>query len=158
MQRRHADLRLVFAGGSCLADRSLALLAQKLGINKSIRDLGQIKDEELLGAYNAAEMLILPSYYEGFGFPVLEAMACGVPTVVSSGGSLPEVAGDASLICDPKEPDSFVAAIETVLSDTDVRSRLIGLGRQRAKQFSWTETGKQTLKVYEQVIAKCGVN
>lgn len=155
---QHPDLRLVFVGGRCLQDQGLADLARDLGIAESVRDLGRISDAEVLGTYNAAEMLLLPSFYEGFGFPILEAMACGVPTVVSSGGSIPEVAGDASMICDPHEPDSFAGAIETLLTDTRRRADLISLGQDRTKRFTWRETGKQTLKVYEEVLKKCGAN
>ncbi len=154
---RYPDLRLAFVGGRCLQDQDLASLARRLGITDFIRDLGRIDEQEVLGAYNAAEMLILPSLYEGFGFTVLEAMACGTPTVVSDGGSLPEVAGDASLACDPGDPDSFVGAIETLLTDTVRRAQLISLGRERIKRFTWQETARQTLKVYEKVIDKCNV-
>jgi glycosyltransferase involved in cell wall biosynthesis len=148
----------VFVGGRCLQDKGLADLARGLGITESIRDMGRISDEEVLGTYNGAEMLVLPSFYEGFGFTILEAMACGIPSVVSTGGSIPEVAGNASIICDPGEPDSFAAAIETLLTDTGRRAELIRLGLDRIKHFGWHETGRQTLQVYEQVLKKCGAN
>jgi len=155
---RYPELRLVFVGGKCLEDQALDQLARDLGITAFIRDLGRISEEDVLGAYNAAEMLVFPSLYEGFGFPVLEAMACGVPTVVSNGGSLPEVTGDASIVCDPLDSDSFVAAIETLLTDSARRTKLINLGRDRIHHFSWQKTATETLKVYEQVIAKCGAS
>lgn len=155
---RYPDLRLVFVGGRCFQDKGLADLARGLGITESIRDMGRISDEEVLGTYNGAEMLVLPSFYEGFGFTILEAMACGIPSVVSTGGSIPEVAGNASIICDPGEPDSFAVAIETLLTDTGRRDELIRLGLDRIKHFGWHETGRQTLQVYEQVLKKCGAN
>ena len=155
---RYPDLRLVFVGGRCLQDQGLADLARDLSVTESVRDLGRIGDEEVLGTYNAAEMLVFPSQYEGFGFPILEAMACGIPTVVSSGGSIPEVAGDASIICDPGEPDSFAEAIGILLTDTARRARLISLGRERIKQFTWHETARRTLKVYEEVLKRCDEN
>jgi glycosyltransferase involved in cell wall biosynthesis len=158
LRQRYPDLRLVFAGGKCFGDQSLSLLARELRIVDYILDLGQIEGRELLGVYNAAEMLILPSYYEGFGFPVLEAMACGVPTVISNGGSLPEVAGDASMICDPFEPDSFVQAMETLLTDSSRRTELVSRGKERVSHFSWQEAAKQTLNAYERVLKECHVS
>lgn len=158
VRSRHPELRLVFVGGTCLQDQSLAQLARDLGVNALIRDLGRISEEDVLGAYNAAEMLVFPSLYEGFGFPVVEAMACGIPTVVSNGGSLPEVAGDASILCDPHEPDSFVEAIEILLTDSARRAALIKLGLERVRRFTWHETAKQTLQVYAQVLERCNAN
>jgi glycosyltransferase involved in cell wall biosynthesis len=155
---RHPGLRLVFVGGKCLQDQTLARLARELGVTDFIRDLGRISEEDVLGAYNAAEMLVFPSLYEGFGFPVLEAMACGIPTVVSTGGSLPEVAGDASILCDPHTPDAFVEAVEILLSDSARRAALVKLGLERAKLFSWRETAKQTLTVYARVLEQCNAN
>jgi glycosyltransferase involved in cell wall biosynthesis len=152
LHTRFPDLRLVFTGGKCLADRELARLAEDLGILDRITDLGHVEENALLATYSGAEALVLPSFYEGFGLPVLEAMACGVPTVVSTGGSLPEVAGDASLICDPNKPGIFAGAIEKILTDSALRSKLIQLGKQRSSQFSWQETARQTLKVYERVL------
>ena len=158
VQPRYPDLRLVFVGGKCLQDQALADLAGQLGITEFIRDLGRIKEDDVLRAYNAAEMLVFPSLYEGFGFPVVEAMACGTPTVVSTGGSLLEVAGDASLLCDPSAPDSFVEAIEILLTDSGRRASLVKRGIERAKRFSWHETAAQTLKVYQEVLEQCRAN
>jgi glycosyltransferase involved in cell wall biosynthesis len=158
VRSRYSDLQLVFVGGRCLQDRPLADLARELGVTNAIRDLGRISEENVLAAYNAAEMLVFPSLYEGFGYPVVEAMACGTPTVVSTGGSLREVAGDASLQCDPHNPDSFAEAIELILTDAERRASLVKLGIERAKRFSWQATTAQTLKVYDQVLEQCRAN
>lgn len=153
LHARFPELRLVFTGGECFADAELARLARDLRIAEKITDLGRVGEGELLTAYNGAEALVLPSYYEGFGLPVLEAMSCGVPTVVSTGGSLPEVAGDASIICDPNKAEAFAEAVEAILTDSTLRSKLVDLGKQRSSQFSWRETARQTMIVYERVLS-----
>lgn len=148
------DLQLVFAGGSCKEDRDLLAQAQRLGIVEAIRDLHHVSDEELVCAYNGAEVLVLPSLYEGFGYPALEAMACGTPTVVSSAGSLPEVAGIASLIVDPKRPDELAEAILSVVRDPEMKRDLIAKGRINVQRFSWRATAGRTLDIYEKVLSR----
>lgn len=155
LRPRYPELRLVFVGGKCLQDKDLAGLARDLGVTEFIRDLGRISEVDVLSAYNAAEMLVFPSLYEGFGFPVVEAMACGIPTVVSHGGSLREVAGDASILCDPQDPDAFADGVQMLLSDSARRAELVKLGLQRAKRFTWQETGRQVLQVYKEVLEQC---
>jgi glycosyltransferase involved in cell wall biosynthesis len=96
---------------------------------------------------------VLPSLYEGFGLPILEAMASGVPVVTSRGGALEEVAGDAAILVDPLDVEAIAAAIERALDDTSLRETLVQKGLARAAQFSWERTAKATLRVYEQAIA-----
>ena len=98
-------------------------------------------------------MLILPSFYEGFGFPPLEAMASGCPVVVSRAGSLPEVCGEAALYVDPGDPRGMAEAMMAVLTDAPLRQRLIGRGRERAAQFRWRESALRHLQVFEEVLA-----
>ena len=148
------DLELVFVGGSCKDDRSLSEQAQRLGIIGAIRDLHHVSDEELICAYNGAELLALPSFYEGFGYPPLEAMACGTPTVVSSAGSLPEVAGKASLIVDPSRAEELAQAILSVVQDPEMRKDLIAKGKINVQRFSWKTTGRKTMDVYEKVLSR----
>ncbi|MCX6983470.1 MAG: glycosyltransferase, partial [Lentisphaerae bacterium] len=89
-----------------------------------------------------------PSLYEGFGMPVLEAMACGTPVVTSSVGSIPEVAGDAALFVDPRQPEEIARAIFQVVSDVVLREGMVGLGLAQAQRFSWASTAQQVLDIY----------
>ena len=152
---RYRDLDLVFAGGDCLGNASLKELSEKLRISNRIRDLHQLEEPELVRAYNAAEAVILPSLYEGFGFPALEAMACGTPAIVSGGGALPEVVGDAAIVVEPANGESLANAIVSLLGDPKKRSVLIEKGTARAADFSWNKVGEQTLAIYERVLEQC---
>ena len=148
------DLELVFVGGSCKEERSLAEQAQRLGIIGAIRDLHHVSDEELVCAYNGAEVVVLPSLYEGFGYPVLEAMSCGTPTVVSTAGSLPEIAGIASLMVDPSRPEQLAEAILSVVRDPEMKRDLIAKGRINVQRFSWRATAGKTVDIYEKVMSR----
>jgi len=152
------DLELVFVGGSCKDERSLFEQAQRLGIIGAIRDLHHVSDDELVYAYNGAEVLVLPSLYEGFGYPVLEAMACGTPTVASTGGSLPEIAGIASLTVDPLCPEDLAQALLHVLRDPEMRRDLIAKGKINVQRFSWRATAGKTLDIYEKVLSRWRTN
>jgi glycosyltransferase involved in cell wall biosynthesis len=113
---------------------------------------GPLSDEELDAVYRAADAFAYPSLYEGFGLPVLEAMARGVPTVASATSSVPEVAGDAAIGVNPRSVREIAHAIESLLSDVDLADRLAARGRARAERFSWDETARLTLEVYERVL------
>jgi glycosyltransferase involved in cell wall biosynthesis len=113
---------------------------------------GSVGDEDLDAVYRAADVFAYPSLYEGFGLPVLEAMARGVPTVASTTSSLPEVAGDAAIGVDPRSVREIAQGIEALLSDVDVAERHASRGRARAERFSWDETARLTLRVYERVL------
>ena len=155
VRTRHLDLDLVFAGGSCLEVGALLEQSRRLRITESIRDLQQLSETDLVNAYNGADAVVLPSLYEGFGFPALEAMACGTPVVVSNAGALPEIVGEAALIIDPTNSDEFAQAILGVLDNSEKRSQLIEKGKVRAASFSWETAGRQTLTVYEKVLEQC---
>jgi glycosyltransferase involved in cell wall biosynthesis len=158
LRTQRNDLDLVFVGGSCKEDRSLSEQAERLGITGSIKDLRHISDEDLVCAYNGADVLVLPSLYEGFGYPVLEAMACSTPTVVSSGGSLPEIVGVASLIVDPSRPEDLAEALSHVLRDPEMKRDLIAKGKINVQRFSWRATARKTLDIYEKVLGRWRVN
>jgi len=114
--------------------------------------LGFIPDADLPALYSAATVFAFPSLYEGFGFPVLEAMACGTPVVTSNVSSLPEVAGDAAILVDPLDVATIRTGIKQAISSRD---KLVGLGLAQAKQFNWERTAQQVLEVYDKVIENC---
>ncbi len=109
---------------------------------------------DLVSFYQAATLLAFPSLYEGFGFPPLEAMACGCPVVVSNVAALPEVCGDAAYYVDPHDTHSIAAGIEKVLTDEGIRQDLVKRGLLRARDFTWENTARETLKVFDQVLAE----
>jgi alpha-1,3-rhamnosyl/mannosyltransferase len=149
---RGSEIRLVVAGQWDARYPEAKHAAERLGLQDAVRFIGPVKDAELPGLYGGAELFVFPSEYEGFGLPVLEALACGAPVVCGNRSSLPEVAGDAALLCDPRDVNSLAEAIEQVLTDRDVRSTLAQHSVRRAAQFSWEQTAQQTLRVYRSVL------
>lgn len=120
-------------------------------VGDRIHFLDYLADEDLPALYAAASVFVFPSRYEGFGLPVLEAMACGAPVVCSSASSLPEVAGQAALLVSPGQPEALAEAIEAVLDDSALREGLREKGLRRARNFTWEKTARATLRVYERV-------
>ncbi len=110
-----------------------------------------VPEAELPAYYSGAEVFVLPSFYEGFGFPPLEAMACGCSVVTSNTTSLPEVVGEAGIMVDPHDTDSLAQAIRQVLTDAKLGDEMIRRGLEQSKKFSWEETAKETLEVYNKV-------
>ncbi len=118
-----------------------------------VRFTEPVPDDELRALYSHAEAFVFPSRYEGFGLPVLEAMALGAPVVLSDASSLPEVAGDAALTFPAGDPAALAAALDAVLGDPGERDRLREAGRERAASFSWEETARRTIAVYRELLA-----
>lgn len=127
-------------------------LINKLKLQKDVVFIDYIPEEDLSGIYNAADLFVYPSSYEGFGLPPLEAMACGTPVITSNTSSLPEVVGDAGLMVDPDEVDALAEAMYEVLSNDSLRKELSDKGSKRARMFNWNDTARKTLKIYEEVI------
>ena len=127
---------------------------QELELNETARCLGIIPRTQLPDLYNSVDCLLSPSLYEGFGWPPLEAMACGTPVVASNAGSLPEVIGAAGLVCDPQNQEELVQALHAVLTDENLRQSLIERGLAQARQFTWEKTAQQTLEAYERITIK----
>lgn len=121
------------------------------GLHEHIDWPGYVSGEELKQAYQEADVFVLPSLYEGFGLPVLEAMACGTPVVCSNRASLPEVAGDAALLVDPEDTDALTDAIRTVLTDANRAEALRIKGLDRAAHFSWQRTAEETVQAYRRI-------
>jgi glycosyltransferase involved in cell wall biosynthesis len=119
-----------------------------LGIADQVRFAGYAASDELAYWYSAATLFVYPSLYEGFGLPVLEAMACGTPVVSSNASSLPEVAGDAALLVDPRDVNGLAAAIDRLAHDPTLRADMTNRGFARARKFSWARTARETVKVY----------
>jgi len=110
-----------------------------------------VVDEDVPPLMSSAAAYCLPSWYEGFGLPVLEAMACDTPVICSNVSSLPEVAGDAALLIDPARPDELANAIERLVRDAALRDELIARGRRQVAQFSWARCAAQVLRALEMV-------
>lgn len=143
---------LVLIGASGWLTEELQQHLEPLERVGQIRRLGYVTQGDLPLLYAGAFAFAYPSLYEGFGLPVLEAMACGVPTLTSDRSSLPEVAGDAALLVNPDDIDAIVAGLERLLTDTDWRSLAIERGLQRAKQFSWERCVEDTIAVYQRAL------
>ncbi len=134
-------------------DRSENIMdnAEGLGVRDRVVCVGQVDVSALRHFYNLAELFVFPSLYEGFGMPVLEAMACKTPVIIANAGALPEVAGDAAMHVDPQDVDGLAKAMHTVLADSGLRTTLEKKGIARAKQFVWTESAQKTMDVYRDV-------
>jgi glycosyltransferase involved in cell wall biosynthesis len=124
----------------------------KLGVQADVRLVGWVPADELEGLYRSAACFVFPSLYEGFGLPVLEAMARGIPVACSSRGSLAEVAGGAARLFDPERPSAIADAIQAVLGDPDEATRLRKAGLHQAGRFSWSATARGTLATYERAL------
>jgi glycosyltransferase involved in cell wall biosynthesis len=147
-----ARSRLVIAGPMGEGKPILQRLATELGIAEHVVFTGFVNDADLRALYSGARVCVCPSLYEGFGFTVLEAMACGTPVVCSSATSLPEVAGKAALYFNPYKPEEMAVQLGLAFSSDSMRSALIADGGRNLLRFNWTETARQTLTVYHQAL------
>ena len=143
------DAKLVIAGHYDPRYPESFRLVRELGLSSSVVFLDNLDEDDLIYLYNGSRVLVQPSYYEGFGLPPLEAMACGTPVVSSNRGALPEVVEDAALIVDPAEEGSIARALERIWSDEGLRARLRERGLKQAQNFSWRKTAEETLAVYK---------
>jgi glycosyltransferase involved in cell wall biosynthesis len=139
---------LVLPGYATAHEADLRAHARAQGVERDVRFLGWLSGEELEGLWQVADAFVYPSLYEGFGLPVLEAMARGVAVACSNASSLPEVAGEAALLFDPGDGGAIAAALERLLSDRAEAERLRAQGLERARQFSWSRTAELTLDSY----------
>ena len=134
-------------------ERTVAMI-EELGVGADVRLVDYVLDDEPPGYYSGAQCLVLPSHYEGFGFPPLEAMACGCPVIVSSAGSLPEIVADAGVVVAPDDVAGLAAAIRSVITDTALRTRLVDRGIARAGEFTWERPAAQTMTVSEKTVQR----
>lgn len=144
---------LVIAGGSGWKNEALKELIRTLGLGEKVHFTGYVDEADLPVIYNLADLFVFPSFYEGFGLPLLEAMACGVPVVSSNASCLPEVAGDAALLVDPHSVEDIAAGIARLLGDEALRRTCIERGRERAKLFTWEKCARETLDVFRTITA-----
>jgi len=148
---RKIDYQFVIAGGKGWENESFYQLLKKLKIDDYLVFAGYIPEEDLPALYQGAEVFVYPSFYEGFGLPVLEAMSSGTPVVTSNTSSLPEVAGDAALLVNPAEIFDLYEAMEALVTSPSLREELRGKGLEQSKKFTWEKTACQTLEIYRKI-------
>ncbi len=142
---------LVLAGANGWLWEEVYETVGRLNLEGSVLFLGRVPSNDLVYLYNAARLLVHPSFYEGFGLTPLEAMTCGTPVIVSNTSAIPEVVGDAAVMVDPHDIDGLTVAMWRVLTEPELREDLICKGLKRAKQFSWKKAAQKTLEVYHKV-------
>jgi glycosyltransferase involved in cell wall biosynthesis len=147
----HHDVNLVLVGKPLWKAGDLFKQIKKAGLEDQVVATGYVPDEEMPGLYQGAEVFCYPSLYEGFGFPILEAMASGVPVVASETSSCPEVGGPAALYFDPLREESITESIHRILTSSEHRSKQIEAGSQWVRRFSWEETARRTVDVYQEL-------
>jgi glycosyltransferase involved in cell wall biosynthesis len=143
------QIKLIIAGSPDPRYPEIQDLAERLKIKNIITWSGPVDEEKLITLYQKADLLVHPSLYEGFGLQIAEAMRCGTPVISSNAGSIPEVAGDAAIILDPYDVDGFTEKMQKVLTNNELANEMSRKGLQQAGNFTWHETAKQTLAVYE---------
>jgi glycosyltransferase involved in cell wall biosynthesis len=142
-------LPLVIAGAWDERYPEPRIRAEALGLADQVRFLGPVDDADLPALYSGCTLFVFPSLYEGFGLPVLEAMACGAPVACSNASSLPEVTADAALLFDPLDVKAIAAALQSGVEDADLRRSLAEQGVRQAANFSWVRTAAETLALYQ---------
>ncbi len=148
-----APVGLAIAGSKGWLYEETLEAVRTLKLTDSVFFLGRVSDSDLHKLYVGARCQVHPAYYEGFGLPPLEAMACGTPTIVSNVSSLPEVVGDAALLVNPRDTEEIAVAMHRLLTDDDLHAEMSEKGLQRAHTFSWEKAARRTLEVYRQVVA-----
>ncbi|MFH1671371.1 MAG: glycosyltransferase family 1 protein [Candidatus Portnoybacteria bacterium] len=145
--RKKYSIRLVIAGTKGWLFKDVFRAVRKSRYRKDIAFTGFVQEEDKPILYNLAQVFVYPSFFEGFGFPPLEAMACGAPTIVSNNSSLPEVVGNGAIMIDPNNIDELAWATEMALGDSNLRKQLIKRGLIQANNFSWDKCARETLEV-----------
>lgn len=154
LRQKDRALSLVIVGSRGWLYQGFFQHLEKLDVPKAVLLSGYVPDADLPAVISGAAAYVLASFYEGFGLPILEAMACGTPVVCSNTSSMPELGGDAACYFDPYNTESMVAAIATVLEDGNLRAEMRERGLAQAARFSWQRTAKETLAVYERALVK----
>lgn len=153
LRSQHYDIDLVIAGGRGWLEDPIYDTLNRLNMQDHVHFTGFVDDSDLPALYSEATCVAFPSLYEGFGFPVLEAMACGTPVVTSNVSSLPEVAGDAALMVDAYDTEALTAALQQLMNDTELRRELTAKGFIQAKRFSWLDSARHLKEIYDALLA-----
>ncbi len=139
---------LIIAGGKGWLYDEMLSEVERQGLNGRVRFIGFVDDADLPALYSGADLVVMPSLYEGFGLPLLEAMACGVPTISSNVSSLPEVVGETAVQLPPKDEPMWTQSIINLLDDRGQRNQLVMMGQQRVKEFTWQKAARQLSEIY----------
>jgi glycosyltransferase involved in cell wall biosynthesis len=150
--RRHVDAQLLVVGARGWLDEPIFAAHARSAVGDAARFVGTLGEEDLAVLYSHAGVFVLPSLYEGFGLPVLEAMACGAPVVCSNAGPLPEVAGDAAVLLKPEDPAAWARSMGEVLTNPRMADELRRRGFERARAFSWEQAARTTREVYREAL------
>ncbi len=148
-QKKNGPAMLAIAGGQGWLYEETQRLVSELHLEKKVRFLGRVSDHELVTLYSMADVFAFPSFFEGFGIPPIEAMACGTPIITSSTSSLPEVVGDAALLVDPHDTDALAQAINRLLEHEELREELRQKGYQRIQGYTWASSAHKMLTIYQ---------
>jgi len=146
------ELQLVIVGKKGWLYEGFFRRLRELGLEDEVIFPGFVPDDDLPPLYSAADLFVFPSLYEGFGLPVLEAMACGTPVVTSNASSLPEVVGDAAVLVDPNDVQALIRAMSAVLDNKELHGELRAKGPRQAAKFSWENAARETLAVYTSLL------
>jgi glycosyltransferase involved in cell wall biosynthesis len=146
------DKQLVICGGQGWKSPEIGPLTQRLGVADHVVFTGFVPDSDVVGLLNLCGTFVYPSLYEGYGLPIIEALACGAPTVTSNRGATAEVAGDAALLVEPEDVDALVAALSLALFDEPTRSRLRAAGLRRSAAFTWERAAHETAAINRRVV------
>ncbi len=150
-KKKHGPAMLALAGGQGWLYEETQKLVAELKLERKVRFLGRVSDLELITLYSMADVFAFPSFFEGFGIPPLEAMACGAPVITSNTSSLPEVAGDAALLVDPNDISALAQAIQTLLENEQLRSELVQKGYLQAQKYTWDMSARRMLQIYRKL-------
>jgi len=153
IQKTRTQLPVLLAGWQGWGDKTWIDVIRREGLLNRFIFTGYVSDETLACLYSGASVLVYPSLYEGFGLPILEAMACGCPVICSNVSSMPEVAGDAAWLVNPEDACDIATAIDRVVADSDIRRSLIRKGFKRSAEFSWPQTAIKTMALFDTLIA-----
>ena len=151
-KRSAHPIQIVLAGTPGPGGEEVFQTIERLGLKEDVRHVGYVRQEDLPALYSGALLFLFPSLYEGFGMPVLEAMACGTPVLTSDVTSLPEVVGDAAVQVDPLDVESIAREILRLVEDGQLREEYVRKGLERAKEFTWERTARETLAVYRKAL------
>ena len=152
LRNEESEYRLVLVGKKGWLYTGFFRRIHELGLEDEIVFPGFVPDEDLPAIYSAADLFVFPSLYEGFGLPVLEALACGTPVIASNASSVPEVAGDSALLVDPSSVEALAHDMRAVLNSTELRQDLQARGPKQAAKFSWQRAARETLDVYSSLL------